>query len=218
MYRAAADDLRFTVGGTYELRITSGTVDVTNTLKAQTIELKSNSVTTVTDLLFADNANIGATQSMNFIIDTDNNNTDNTFTWRKNGPGTTASAEIMKLEEDGDLTLTGDIKLPNTVTQTTASITSTSGSQQVLAEWSATTHNGAKATITAVRGSLVETVEILIANTSSTVNHTQFGSVLIGTGVNFTTYSASISGGNVRLQVTPSNGTSTNYTAFITLT
>lgn len=69
----------------------------------------SNSVATVIDLLFVDNANIGATQNLNFFIDTDGNQTGLEFGWYHNANGTSGATKIMTLQEDGDLVGTGAI-------------------------------------------------------------------------------------------------------------
>ena len=73
----------------------------------------SNSVTTETDILITDNGNIGATQDLNFIIDTDNNNADNKFTFRKNGPGTTSSEELVRITESGNVGIGTDAPAGN---------------------------------------------------------------------------------------------------------
>ena len=84
----------------------ASSVAITGALSAQTLTLGSNAVTTTTDILLTDNGNIGATQSLHFYIDTDNNNTGNEFTWRKNGPGTASSTVVMSLSEDAILSTT----------------------------------------------------------------------------------------------------------------
>ena len=48
----------------------------------------------------------------------------------------------------------------------------------------------------------MKTCKILVANTSSTVNHTEYGEVVVGT--DFVTFNVSISGGTVSLTMTPS--------------
>ena len=81
------------------------TINASGTITGDKFVTGSNNVTTETDILITDNGNIGATQDLNFIIDTDDNETDSKFTFRKNGPGTTSSQELVRINETGQMGL-----------------------------------------------------------------------------------------------------------------
>ena len=71
----------------------------TGLVTAQRFKGASNAVANTLDIELIDNGNIGATQGMNFIIDTDNNNTGKEFTWRHNSTGTTGGELLATLTE-----------------------------------------------------------------------------------------------------------------------
>lgn len=90
---------------------TSAKISSAGVITGQRFITGSNSVATITDILITDNGNIGALDSLNFIIDTENTTTGNMFKWLVNAPGETGAFTAMSLQEDGDLigvgTLTG---------------------------------------------------------------------------------------------------------------
>ncbi len=70
-----------------------------------TVRIGTNSSTTDTDLQFTDNPNIAATQSMRFMIDSDNSQTGQIFEWGHNSGTTTGLDSLMRLTDSGKLLL-----------------------------------------------------------------------------------------------------------------
>lgn len=77
------------------------------------IELGSNDQSTETDIALKGNSNIATESSMNFFIDSDNNNTGSAFNWRTNA-GFGTGTKIMELSESGLLNLTNQVTIDGT--------------------------------------------------------------------------------------------------------
>lgn len=74
------------------------------------IKLGNNNQATETDILLQNNANIASTGSLNFFIDSDNDNTAESFFWRNNA-GFGTSTELMSLEASGRLNVTNNLNV-----------------------------------------------------------------------------------------------------------
>lgn len=65
-----------------------------------------NNVTTTADIFFKESANLAAQGSFHVMLDSDNDNSDTRyFSISKNSEGTTGATELIRLHEDGNLTL-----------------------------------------------------------------------------------------------------------------
>ncbi len=98
----------------YNGELRAASLDVSGSAAIDTITLGSNDVSTETDIQLTDNANIASTQSLNFFIDSDNNQTDAVFAWYHNAGATTGATMLMNLTEGGNLVnYTGGILAQN---------------------------------------------------------------------------------------------------------
>jgi hypothetical protein len=118
-----------------------------------------------------------------------------------------SNVEINLYAANGQINSFGPIYLNNHCTFFTAQVTSdTNTANQTIFSYDGSSWCGAEFIITAQQGALsvvsMKTCKILVANTSSTVNHTEYGEVVVGT--DFVTFDVSISGGSVSLTMTPS--------------
>jgi len=84
-------------------------LDVAGNAYVQRLLVKTNTVSTTSDISLIDNAMIEATQNMYFSMDSDNNQIDRAFIFGHNSDDTTGFAELMRIEEDGDLDVSNDI-------------------------------------------------------------------------------------------------------------
>lgn len=118
-----------------------------------------------------------------------------------------SSVEINLYAANGQINSFGPINLNNRCIIRTAQVTSdTNTANQLIFDYNGSSWCGAEFIITAQQGAVgvtsMKTCKILVANTSSTVNHTEYGEVVVGT--DFVTFNVSISGGTVSLTMTPS--------------
>ena len=97
----------------------------------------------------------------------------------------------------------------------TLSITTNSTSQTTLHSLSALTYRTFEWTIQATQGSNYHTTKILAVHDGSTVSHTEFATLVIGSPL--ATYTTDINSGNVRLLVTPSSNSSTAFKTKFTM-
>ena len=113
----------------------------------------------------------------------------------------------------GDLTVNGafnigSMSIDNRVYYDTATLTtSATTANQVADTWSATTYRTVKYTISITSGSNYHSVEMLVTHNGTTAYQTTFADIY--TGSSLSTFAVDISGGNVRLLVTPANAITT---------
>jgi len=97
----------------------------------------------------------------------------------------------------------------------TLSTTTSSTGQTTLHSLSASTYRTVEWTIQATQGSNYHTTKILAVHNGSTVSHTEFATLIIGSSL--ATYTTDISGSNVRLLVTPSSNSNTAFKTKFTM-
>ena len=91
------------------------------------------------------------------------------------------------------------------LTNTTSAITA----NQVLATFDATVYRTIKLTVQAADGTNYHSTELLAVHNGTTVNHTEYGTVTVGTAC--ASYNVDYSGATVRLLATPASATATTY-------
>lgn len=85
--------------------------------------------------------------------------------------------------------------------------TSTTAADQVLLSISATTYRAIIAEISILSSTSYHVVNVMIIHDGTSASHTQYGDIF--TGASLTTVNSDVSGGNVRLLVTPTNSATT---------
>jgi hypothetical protein len=119
----------------------------------------------------------------------------------------------LRLTSDGNLTVTGafsagSLAVDNRVYYDSATLTtSATTANQVADTWSATTYRTVKYTISITSGSNYHSVEMLVTHNGTTAYQTTFADLYTNTSLS--TFAVDISGGNVRLLVTPANAVTT---------
>lgn len=138
------------------------------------------------------------------------------FVASTSGTASTLNVSSTKLTfnpSTGVLTTSGGVNSP-TVTRSTVAqdstgtlITSTTAANQVVMTLSATTYRSAKFHVQATSGSAYQVTEILVVHDGTTCYLTEYGTIT--TGASLATFNVDISGGNIRLLVTPTNAVTT---------
>lgn len=129
------------------------------------------------------------------------------------GIGTTSPG--LPLDVNGTIRSNSAVRLTNTGQFTDDTATTTSTTQTVIAQWSATTFGGGKVIVEAKDGSNRHISELLITHNGTTASATEYGTV--HTSGSLATYDVDISGGNVRLLATAASTNSTAYKMMNTL-
>lgn len=92
----------------------------------------------------------------------------------------------------------------------TATVATTSAT--TIYSMSAAAYKVGRLVIKAVQGTTYNATEILYVTDGSSVDHTEYGALALGAGGTIGTYTVTVSGGNVIVQVTQAAATSTSYT------
>lgn len=129
--------------------------------------------------------------------------------------GVKTTSPGLPLDVNGTIRSNDAVRLTNTGQFTDNTATTTSTSQTVIAQWSATTFGGGKVIVEAKDGSNRHISELLITHNGTTASATEYGTV--HTSGSLATYDVDISGGNVRLLATPASTNSTAYKMMNTL-
>jgi hypothetical protein len=87
--------------------------------------------------------------------------------------------------------------------------TSTTTADQVLATFDATLYRTIKLTVQAADGTNYQSTELLAVHNGTTVNHTEYGTVTVGSAC--ASYTVDYSSATVRLRATPASATATTY-------
>lgn len=114
----------------------------------------------------------------------------------------TAGSNITITEAGGAVT----IALTPVVTSDTLT-TSATTANQVVAQLATATHRSVKYVIQATSGTAYQVTEILMIHDGTTVYLTEYATIL--TGASLASFNADVSGGNMRLLVTPVNAVTT---------
>jgi hypothetical protein len=107
------------------------------------------------------------------------------------------------------------ITIDNLSTQDTATLTTTATTQTALATFAAATYGSGKFLIQATQGTARQITELLVVHDGTTVYATEYA--IIQTGSTLFTTEVDISGGNVRVLITPASATSTTFKTTFTL-
>ena len=107
------------------------------------------------------------------------------------------------------LFVTGDIGLDGISVRDTASQTTTSTSQFGLVSVAAASYVSGEFLIQGVLGANVHTTKLLVAANSTAAIGTEYGTIFNGSSI-FTT-EVDVSGGNIRILITPASATSTAF-------
>lgn len=129
--------------------------------------------------------------------------------------GVRTTSPGLPLDVNGTIRSNDAVRLTNTGQFTDDTATTTTTSQTVIAQWSATTFGGAKVIVEAKDGSNRHISELLITHNGTTASATEYGTV--HTSGSLVTYDVDISGGNVRLLATAASTNSTAYKMMNTL-
>ena len=113
-----------------------------------------------------------------------------------------------------NLTATADIIQENHIF-ISSTITRESTSQVSLYSFIATTYSGAEVNIMAISSGERHITKLLVVHDGTTAYATEYGSVYTNTPL--ATYDVDISGGNVRIRVTPASATNTVFNTLVTL-
>jgi hypothetical protein len=119
-----------------------------------------------------------------------------------------------------DVTVSNNLTVNNDIIQenhrfTSSTITRESTSQVDLDTFSATTYSGAEVNIMAISSGERHITKLLVVHDGTTAYATEYGSVYTNTPL--ATYDVDISGGNVRIRVTPASATNTVFNTLVTL-
>ena len=119
-----------------------------------------------------------------------------------------------------NVTVSNNLTVNNDIIQenhrfTSSTITGASTSQVNLYAFSATTYSGAEVNIMAISSGERHITKLLVVHDGATAYATEYGSVYTNTPL--ATYDVDISGGNVRIRVTPASATSTVFNTLVTL-
>ena len=134
------------------------------------------------------------------------------------GSGSENAAVTVGLPND--VTVSNNLTVNNDIIQenhrfTSSTITRESTSQVDLDTFSATTYSGAEVNIMAISSGERHITKLLVVHDGTTAYATEYGSVYTNTPL--ATYDVDISGGNVRIRVTPASATSTVFNTLVTL-
>jgi len=128
--------------------------------------------------------------------------------------GTTIGASSAAAGTFTTLTATADIVQENH-RFASSTITRASTAQVDLDTFSATTYSGAEVNIMAISSGERHITKLLVVHDGTTAYATEYGSVYTNTPL--ATYDVDISGGNVRIRVTPASATNTVFNTLVTL-
>ena len=123
--------------------------------------------------------------------------------------GTSSDNTTDKVQIVGNVNIgSGIIKLNSSVAMNTATLTtSTTTANQVIGVFSATVYRSVKCIVQAKSGSSYHVTEFMVLHDGTTTYNNEYGTVF--TGSSLITLDSDISGGNVRLLVTPANAVTT---------
>jgi hypothetical protein len=128
--------------------------------------------------------------------------------------GIGAATPSEKLEVAGAVRAT-QLNLDGLSVQDTATVTTTSTTQTVLASYAVATYATGKFLIQATQGSIRQISELLVTHNGTLSTATEYG--IVKTGATLYNVTTDISGGNVRILVTSASATSTVYKTSFTL-
>jgi len=134
-----------------------------------------------------------------------------TFTGNVSIAGTLTYDDVTNVDSVGIVTARSGVFFgsPTVSAIITNSATTTTESQTSIDSFSASTYRSAKYQVQITRGSEYQVTEISIVHDGSDSYGTEYAT--LKTGVNLSTFSTDISGGNVRLLATPSSSSSTVF-------
>jgi len=134
-----------------------------------------------------------------------------TFTGNVSIAGTLTYDDVTNVDSVGIVTARSGVYFgsPTVSAIITNSATTTSDSQTSIDSFSASTYRSAKYQVQITRGSEYQVTEISIVHDGSDSYGTEYAT--LKTGVNLSTFSTDISGGNVRLLATPTSSSSTVF-------
>jgi len=189
--------------------ITSSSVDINGgNIDGTTIGASSAVAGTFTNLTASGTVNFaGATVSNGGTVTTIDINGGNI-------DDTTIGASSAVAGTFTNLTATADIIQENHIF-ISSTITRESTSQVSLYSFIATTYSGAEVNIMAISSGERHITKLLVVHDGTTAYATEYGSVYTNTPL--ATYDVDISGGNVRIRVTPASATNTVFNTLVTL-
>ena len=134
-----------------------------------------------------------------------------TFTGNVSIAGTLTYDDVTNVDSVGIVTARSGVYFgsPTVSAIITNSATTTTDSQTSIDSFSASTYRSAKYQVQITRGSEYQVTEISIVHDGSDSYGTEYAT--LKTGVNLSTFSTDISGGNVRLLATPTSSSSTVF-------
>jgi hypothetical protein len=119
------------------------------------------------------------------------------------GMGTTNPTEVLQVQ--GNISINGNVSYGST-TATTA----TASQIGIHSTLSTSTYRSVEYTIQATQGTSFHATKILAIHNGTTVYNSEYGTIYNNASVG--TFDVDLSGGNIRLLVTPASASSTTYT------
>ena len=162
-----------------------------------------------------------ATNSSNlqFVV----SNRASSVNWAQVSGGVAGSAPIFQVEGSdtnidlaltpkgtGSVVVNSPIRIDtHLVIDVVTATTSATTADQVLATFDATIYRTIKLTVQAADGTNYQSTELLAVHNGTTVNHTEYGTVTVGSAC--ASYTVDYSSATVRLRATPASATATTY-------
>ena len=207
---AVTDNIRTNTNATFLQNVNvSGTTTATTFIGDLTGDVTGDVTGTASNATLAVSAQ-GLTGSPNITV-TDVNAVDAIISGNLSVAGTITSLDQNDILATGIITASSGVDLgdPGIVTLSSDTLTTTSSSQDTVASVSATVNRSATFQVQVTRGTQYHMTTINVIHDGTQAFLSEYGT--IRTGESLATFSADISGGNLRLRVTPTSTASTVF-------